>query len=150
MSELMTDPWSAITIVGEKGLVMKLWSVTFKNVQRGNQKVNSTYIGYKDVKCCKLTLFWFALSTFSHVVKRNIDQLCHVRINQKHFPSGLAKQDQTQYWFSLGGKLENGPTAQRHAMTVTQGRGHGRLSALTNHTTSRLKIRNLTAQDLSP
>ena len=44
MSALMTDQWSAITIVAEKGLVTRLWSVTPKNVQRGNPKVNSAYI----------------------------------------------------------------------------------------------------------
>lgn len=41
MSVLMTDQWSAIIIVAEKGLVMRLWSATPKNVWRGNQKVDS-------------------------------------------------------------------------------------------------------------
>jgi len=31
VSALMTDRWLVITIVTEKGLVMRLWSVTLKN-----------------------------------------------------------------------------------------------------------------------
>ena len=69
MSALMTDPRSAITIVAEKSLVIKLWSVTLKNVQRGNQKTHVL-----DVKIYNATnlFFCFALSTFSCLVKSNI------------------------------------------------------------------------------
>ena len=72
MSALMTDPRSAITIVAEKGLVIRFWSLTLRNVQQGNQKVNSTYV--LDIKIYHATnlFFCFALSTFSHLVKSNI------------------------------------------------------------------------------
>ena len=71
-------------------------------------------------------------------------------VNSNYTLPSWFKRGQTQCWFSLGGKQEDGLTVQRHATTATQGRGLGKLSALTNHMTSRLKIRNLTVQGLNP
>ena len=128
--------------------MMRIWSVTLKNVQRGNQKVNSTdLLGIKMYNATNAFLFCF-VNVFPSSKEQY--QLMNYVTSETFAVSSCVKQGPTQCWFLLGGKQENGPTAQKHATTATQGRGLGRLSALTNRMKSRLKIRNLTAQDLSP